>query len=653
MKLIKIRPDFGFVRTAAVSPRCRVGNVEFNKTEIIRTAIVAANKGSRLIVFPELCITTYSIRDLVTQDLTLRKAKEALGDIIMASRRINAALVVGLPMAINGMLVNIAAVIDRGQILGLVPKSYLPESGEFEEGRWYRPGKDLLSSEIELFGKTVPLGTNILFKSRTLEGATVAIEVCEDAWVPIPPGAFHALAGATIIVNPSASNELVGKAEYRRDLVRGHSSTRICAYVYASCGPGESTTDVVFGGHCLIAENNNILAESELLNRNGTITLADIDVRRLMHDRIVSKSFGENAATVLKGYTYRTVAVNLESHMPPELLRPITVHPFTSENPAKQKYIVDTIFDIQVNALIKRLEYVERKYGIKKVVLGLSGGKDSTLAYLVCVKAFEKMLRPLSDIHAYSMPGPGTSDATKGLSQKLGSITSFEEIDITEGVNVLLRNIGHDGKTQNVTYENAQARYRTYLLFQKANQLGALVVGTGDLSEIANGFCTFNGDHISSYNVNCGVPKGLVKYMLSYSILRFKDGMLKDTLQGIMEHPDSPELTHGGTGKITQVTEEKVGPYELAEFFLYEFVRWGSEPKKILYLGSIGFKGKYTKATVKKWLLSFYIRFFDNQWKRSVASDGPQVGSISLSPRGKWRMPSDAEVDMWLDELKD
>jgi NAD+ synthase (glutamine-hydrolysing) len=381
------------------------------------------------------------------------------------------------------------------------------------------------------------------------------------------------------------------------------------------------------------------------------MTLADIDVRRLNHDRIVSKSFGENAATVLKGYTYRNVAMNLESHTPIDLLRPITVHPFTSENPAKQKYIVDTIFDIQVNALIKRLEYIERKYGIKKVVLGLSGGKDSTLAYLVCVKAFEQMLRPLSDIHAYSMPGPGTSDSTKNLSKKLGPLTSFEEIDITEGVNVILRKIKHGGK-QDVTFENAQARFRTLLLFQKANQIGALVIGTGDLSEIANGFCTFNGDHISGYNVNCGVPKGLVKYMLAYSILRFKEGKLRVVLRGIMEHPDSPELTRSGTGKITQITEEKVGPYELAEFFLYEFVRWGSEPKKIFYLGSLGFKGKHTPATIKKWLMSFYIRFFDNQWKRSVAADGPQVGSISLSPRGKWRMPSDAEVDMWLDELK-
>ncbi len=639
--------SFGFVRVAAVSPRCKVADVAFNCAEIIRTACEAQRKGAQLITFPELCITGYSIRDLVSQDLLLRKAEEALEKIMTASRTINAVLVVGLPMAIDGMLVNVAAVIDHGTILGLVPKSYLPESGEFEEGRWYRPGHDLLCKEVELAGLTVPIGANMLFTSKTLKGATMAIEICEDAWVPIPPGAFHALAGATIIVNPSASNELVGKAAYRRDLVKGHSSTRICAYVYASCGPGESTTDVVFGGHCLIAENNSIMAESELFERNGTTIMADIDVKKIMHDRVISKSFGENTR-VVNASAYRTVKMDLPDITSADIMRSINVHPFTSEKPGMQKYIVDTIFDIQVNGLIKRLEYT----GIKKVVLGLSGGKDSTLTYLVAIKAFEKMGRPLTDIYAISMPGPGTSDATKALARKLGSATSFEEIPIVGGVAELLENIGHDGSTQDITYENAQARYRTYLLFQKCNQLGALLAGTGDLSEIANGYCTFNGDHISGYNVNCGVPKGLVKYMILCAISYFKNGALKDVLTGIMSHPDSAELTHAGKGTITQVTEDKVGPYELAEFFLYEFVRWGSEPKRILYLATAGFKGKYSEAVVKKWLKSFYIRFFSNQWKRSVAADGPQVGSISLSPRGKWRMPSDAEVAMWLAELE-
>jgi NAD+ synthase (glutamine-hydrolysing) len=640
---------FGFVRVAAVSPRCKVADVTFNYTEIIRMAREATLKGAQLIVFPELCITSYSIRDLVSQDLLLRKAEEALEHIMLASRKIRAVLVVGLPLSVNGMLVNVAAVVDHGTILGLVPKSYLPESGEFEEGRWYRPGHDLLSKEIELFGQIIPIGANTLFASTTLKGATVAIEICEDAWVPIPPGAFHALAGATIIVNPSASNELVGKAQYRHDLVKAHSSTRICGYVYASCGPGESTTDVVFGGHCLIAENNTMLAESNLFERDGTMIMADIDPQKIMHDRMVSKSWGENTR-VVKGMEYRTVNMNMEASLPsepPDLIRPINLHPFTSEHPDMQQYIVDTVFDIQVNGLIKRLEYT----GIKKIVLGLSGGKDSTLAYLVAIKAFEKIGRPLSDIHAYSMPGPGTSDGTKQLAKRLGATTFFEEITITEGVDVLLKKIHHDGKTQDITYENAQARYRTYVLFQKCNQLGGLLLGTGDLSEIANGYCTFNGDHISGYNVNCGVPKSLVKYMITYSIDKFRNGGLKEVLQGIMSHADSAELTTSKPGSITQVTEDKVGPYELAEFFLYEFVRWGSEPKKILYLATVGFKGKYSAPVIKKWLRSFYVRFFGNQWKRSVAADGPQVGSISLSPRGRWRMPSDTEVVMWLKEL--
>lgn len=643
----KTDPFFGFIRVAVVSPRCKVADIRFNVEEIIKTARKAALKEAKIISFPELCITGYSIRDLVNQDLVLRKAEEGLGEILEESHLIDAVLIVGLPMLIDNMLVNITAVIHRGNILGLVPKSYLPESGEFEEGRWYRPGHDLRSKEVRLFGKMIPVGVNILFSSETTKGVTFAIETCEDAWVPIPPGAFHALAGATIIINPSASNELVGKALYRRNLVQGHSSTRICAYMYASSGPGESTTDVVFGGHCLIAENNAILAESKPFEKNEAIIVADIDVLRLMHDRMVSKSFGENAR-VLSDLSYRTIPVTAQIVNQRNLIRPVNIHPFTSDNPDMQKTIVDTLFDIMVHGLIKRLEYS----GIKKIVLGLSGGKDSTNVYLACIKAFEIMGRPLTDIHAISLPGPGTSEATKELARKLGATTSFEEIDITEGVRLLLKDIGHDGVTQDVTYENAQARYRTYVLFQKGNQLGALLAGTGDLSEIANGYCTFNGDHISGYNVNCGIPKGLVKYMITYSINRFKDGGLRNVLAGIMGHPDSAELTHTQPGVITQVTEDKVGPYELAEFFLYEFVRWGSEPRKILLLSWLGFGDKYTLDELKKWLRSFYIRFFGNQWKRSVAADGPQVGSISLSPRGKWRMPSDAEVRMWLEELE-
>ncbi|MEK7641652.1 MAG: NAD(+) synthase [Patescibacteria group bacterium] len=644
------RKTFGFVRVAAVSPACKVAGVEYNHEEIKRMASLACLQGAQLIVMPELCITGYSIRDLVNQDLLLRKAQESLEELLIWSHELNAVLVVGLPMEIDGMLVNITAVIDRGYLLGLVPKSYLPESGEFEEGRWYRPGHDLLSSEIQIMGKTIPVGVNMLFKSKTLKGATFAIETCEDAWVTIPPGAFHALAGATIIVNPSASNELVGKAEYRRDLVRMHSATRICGYIYASCGPGESTTDVVFGGHCLIAENNIVLQESELFQKDGTFILADFDTQKLMHDRMVSKSFGENTR-VVKGIPYRKIAVTLESCLPENLLlRPINIHPFTSEKPEKQKEICEIVFSIQVHGLIKRLEHS----GLKKVVLGLSGGKDSLLAYLVCIKAFKALNWPLSDIHAISMPGPGTSKETRDLAKQLGSATSFEEIDITEATMLTLKNIGHDGKTQDVTYENAQAGNRTLTLFRKGNQIGALVIGTGDLSEIANGFCTFGADHLSTYNVNCGVPKGLVKYVLGYAAHTFEGPTsMRTAIAGVLNLVDSPELTHSTPGTISQVTEDKVGPYELAEFFLYEFVRWGSEPQKILYLAEMGFGQYYKPEFIKKWLISFYKRFFGNQWKRSVATDGPQVGSISLSPRGKWRMPSDAEVSMWLAELED
>jgi NAD+ synthase (glutamine-hydrolysing) len=623
--------------------------VDFNCEQIIKTAKVAYSQRVQIVVFPELCITTYSTRDLVRQHLLLRKAMQRLIAIREESKGMDMALIVGLPIMIDSMLINAAAVVYNGNILGIVPKSYLPESGEFEEGRWYRPGADLISKEIDIDNVAVPVGVDLLFRPYSNSPVVLAVEICEDAWTPVPPGAFHALAGATIIVNPSASNELVGKSQYREDLVRMHSATRICGYVYASAGVHESTTDVVFGGHCIIAENGVTLAQSELFDRKGTLIAVDLDMDKLFHDRINTKSFGGNTR-VLVGREYRTAGMHIEPRVPSKLLRPIDVHPFTSTNPSKQKHIVDTVFEIQVAGLCKKLEQT----GMKDVVIGNSGGKDSALALLVCVKAFQKLGLPLTGIHAYSLPGFGTSNDTQSFSRKLAEAcgVSFEEISIVGTTTQILRDIKHDGVTQDITYENAQARARTYILFQKANQLRALVIGTGDLSEIAKGWCTFNADHIAHYNVNCGVPKGLVKYILDYVIVSLGIPEVQEVLHQIRINPDSPELTHQSDGKISQVTEDKVGPWILTEFFLYEFVRWGSEPKKIEYLARQGFGNEFTEEIIRKWLIDFYMRFFGNQWKRSVATDGPQVGSVSLSPRGKWRMPSDAEVTMWLNELK-
>lgn len=646
------KAEFGFIRGATISPRCRVSNVDYNVGEILRLARIAAKQDTRLMLFPEMAITGYSIRDLVKQTLLRRKALEGLERLRDASKSIPAVMTIGFPIEVDGMIINAAATIDRGSISGIVPKSYLPVSGEFEEARWFHPGHSLLKNEIKLFGENVPFETNLIFQSKTVPNAAVVIEVCQDAWTSAPPGAFHALAGGTIILNPSASNELVGKGGYREMMVTMHSASRYAGYMYASCGPTESTTDVVFGGHCLIAENGQMLIQTEPLRQAESITYADIDIDRLKHDRIADPSFGENARHLLKYLPkYRIIPINLETTLPKKPLRPINIHPFTSERPEEQARIVDTVFAIQVWGIMKRLD----ASGIKRVSLGLSGGKDSALAFLVCVKAFEALGWSKKNIYATSMPGAGTSDATRALSRDLAKAagTSFEEISVIAGAQQSLKDIGHDGVTQDVTYENAYARQRTLTLMQKCNKLGALLVGTGDLSEIANGFCTYNGDHISHYNVNCGVPKGLVKYILQHVAIVHGLPAVRKVTAGIMGHPDSPELTHSTIGRITQITEDKVGPYELAEFFLYEFVRWGTEPKKILYLAQVGFGKKYKPAVIKKWLVSFYKRFFWNHWKRSVATDGPQAGSVSLSPRGMWRMPSDADVSMWLRELKD
>ncbi|MFA6158375.1 MAG: NAD(+) synthase [Candidatus Paceibacterota bacterium] len=639
----------GFVRVAAVVPKLKVADTEWNAREILALSKKAAREGSAIIVFPELCITGYSIGDLFHQRLLLDKALVALKSIRDGSAQIPATIVVGLPLIIDTMIFNVGAVISGGKILGLVPKTSIPGYKEFYEERWFSSSRDLTSREIELFGETVPVGTDLLFRSRENAQCVLALEICEDLWTPLPPSSFHTVAGATIVANLSASNELVGKAEYRRSLVANQSARTVSGYVYASSGVHESTTDVVFGGHAMIAENGMMLSETKRFNRESEIIVSEIDIENCVLDRIKTTSFGESNQE-LGCREYRTIETNITMGLKDgNLRRNMSRSPFLSSSAETKRRVTEEIFSIQVAGLAKRIEYS----GIDKIVLGLSGGLDSTLALLVAMRTFEKLGLPLKDIRAFTMPGFGTTDRTKSNAYKLAEAAgiSLEEISIAPGSTQQFKDIAHDGETQDITYENVQARYRTMILMNKANQLGGMVLGTGDLSEIALGWCTFSGDHLSHYNVNAGVPKTLVRHVVEHVVESEKNKAFADTLRDVLDTPVSPELKKTGS-KISQKTEDIIGPYELHDFFLYHFVRWATNPRKIAFLAAQAFGKDYSENEIKKWLRTFINRFFRNQWKRSVMPDGPKVGSVALSPRGDWRMPSDAEVNLWIKELE-
>lgn len=640
---------YGFVRVAGVVPKLRIGDITFNTREIIKSAQEAAKQGASFIVFPELSLTGYTIGDLFHQELVWKGALQALETLKKELRNNPALILVGSPLLIDGVQLNVAIALYKGKVVAVIPKTYLPGYKEFYEERWFSGARDISVESIEICGDTVPVGPNILIKSQ--DGKVVfAVEICEDLWGPLPPSSFHAVAGANIIANLSASNELVGKADYRRELVRNQSAHTISSYIYVSCGVHESTTDLAFSGHAIIAENGNIAKETELFEPKTQIILADVDINHSKLDRIRTTSFADSARE-LAGRTYRTVVL---SGFAPKgygrLLREIVQNPFIPAGDAKKDSVSNSIFSIQVAGLYTRLLHT----GINKAVIGLSGGLDSTLALLVVIHTFKKLGLPLGNIHALTMPGFGTTTKTKNNAYLLAKISgiTLEEIDISAGAEQQFRDIGHDGNTEDVTFENVQARYRTMILMNRANQIGGMVIGTGDLSEIALGWATFNGDHISHYNVNVGVPKTLVRSLVSWISRTFEDKKMSETLQSILDTPVSPELKRHQKGKITHRTEDIIGPYELHDFFLYHFVRWGTEPKKIVFLAETAYKGKYNKVEIKKWLTVFIKRFFGNQWKRSVASDGPKVGSVSLSPRGDWRMPSDASMRLWLDSLR-
>ena len=636
----------GFIKTAAVTPKVQVADPEGNAREIIRLAKEAAGNGAKIIVFPELCITGYTCGDLFLQELLLESAKEALLQIIRETRELDALIFAGLPWEKEGKLYNVAAVFQGGKLLGLVPKTCIPNYGEFYELRHFARGNQEADAVWTDSGDGerdyIPFGTRLLFTCEEMPGLAVAAEICEDVWVPDPPSIHHALAGATVIVNCSASDETTGKDAYREALISGQSARLVCGYIYANAGEGESSQDLVFGGHNLIAENGKILSRSARF-KNETI-YADLDIVRIVGERRRMTTFFSRTDAV---YTEIGFHLNKEET---KLSRFIDPAPFVPDDSQDRQKRCEEIFAIQYMGLKKRLEHTRSR----TAVVGISGGLDSTLALLVAVRAFDSLGLPRKGILGVTMPCFGTTDRTYRnaceLVRKLGG--TLREVDIREAVTTHFRDIGHDPEVHDVTYENSQARERTQVLMDLANQSGGLVIGTGDMSELALGWATYNGDHMSMYGVNAGVPKTLVRHLVRYYADTCGDPELAATLLDVLDTPVSPELLPPKDGVIAQKTEDLVGPYELHDFFLYYVLRFGFAPSKIYRLARLAFAGAYGDDTILKWLKTFYRRFFTQQFKRSCLPDGPKVGSVAVSPRGDLRMPSDASAAIWLKELE-
>jgi NAD+ synthase (glutamine-hydrolysing) len=632
---------FGFFKTAAATCHIRVGDCSYNRNGILSAIAEAHSKGTELLVMPELCITGYTCADLFNQSALLNDALKALAYIKEASSQINIIITVGLPLEYNSKLYNCAAVIYKGNILGIVPKTFLPNYNEFYEKRWFTPAPKE-TSYINILGESVPFGTKLLFKARDYEHFVLACEICEDVWAPIPPSCNHALAGATVIANLSAGNEITGKAAYRKSLVQNQSARLISGYIYACAGEGESTTDVVFSGHNLICENGIVLSESTLFE-NG-IVYADIDIDRLVSEKRKNTTF----TTDSDGYT--TVEFDFKPNNA-EVNRYVDPHPFVPSNNFEREDRCREIMDIQALGLKKRLTHI----GAKTAVIGISGGLDSTLALIIAARAFELADLDKKGIITVTMPCFGTTERTHSnaitLCKALG--TTFKEVKIAPAVMQHFSDIGHDPELHDLTYENSQARERTQVLMDLAGKHKGIVIGTGDLSELALGWATYNGDHMSMYGVNCSIPKTLVKYLIKYTADYTDNDILREVLLDVLDTPVSPELLPPDeNGNIAQITEDVVGPYELHDFFLYNMMRQAFPPEKIYFLAKLAFKDKYDNAVILKWLRNFYWRFFSQQFKRSCIPDGPKVGSVSLSPRGDWRMPSDASVAEFIKRIE-
>ena len=631
----------GFVKVAAATPDIRVADVEFNTQNIINAMEEAQKNGAKILVFPELCVTGYTCSDLFDHSVLLKASRKALLEIAENTNDKDMLVFVGAPLEVNGKLYNVAAAMNQGEIIGFTTKTFLPNYGEFYEMRQFTPGPQTVR-EITFEGKKIPFGPQILFQAEGMEELVVAAEICEDVWSPVPPSIQAALEGATVIVNCSASDETIGKDTYRRALISGQSARLISGYIYANAGEGESTTDLVFGGHNIIAENGTILKESS--RYVNEIIYSEIDLQRITGERRKNTTFQplDEETLVRVPFTVEETKTFLTRTFPKK--------PFVPSDEQTRAQRCEEILTIQAMGLKKRLAHTNAR----TAVVGISGGLDSTLALLVTARAFDMLGRDKKDIIAVTMPCFGTTDRTYQnaceMSKKVGA--TLIEVPIADAVNVHFRDIGHDPEDHSVTYENCQARERTQVLMDIANKTWGMVIGTGDLSELALGWATYNGDHMSMYGVNASVPKTLVRHLVKYAADDTKDKALKNVLYDVLDTPVSPELLPPKDGDIAQKTEDLVGPYELHDFFLYFMLRFGYEPSKIFRIACMTFDGEYDKETIFKWLETFCRRFFSQQFKRSCLPDGPKVGTVALSPRGDWRMPSDACVAVWMKDLE-
>ena len=631
----------GFIKVGAATPKVRVADPAYNREQLVKAAREAAGRGVKLLVFPELSMTAYTCGDLFGQEILVRAAREELARFAAETEALDMLMFVGLPWAQDGKLYNVAAAVKGGRVLGLVPKLNLPNYGEFYEARNFEPGcEDVTDADWE--GEKIPMGSRLLFVCREMPALQVAAEICEDLWVACPPSTEHAQAGATVIVNCSASDETTGKSAYRRELVGGQSARLVCGYIYANAGDGESSQDLVFGGHDIIAEDGRILAESPRFETG--LWTADLDLGRLEGERRRMSTF-----RIRGRERYCPVEFSLKMEET-RLERSFDPAPFVPHDAADRERRCEEILSIQAMGLKKRLEHT----GCRDAVVGISGGLDSTLALLVTARAFDLLEIPRSRIHAITMPCFGTTDRTYQnacrMTEKLGA--SLAEVDIREAVTLHFRDIGHDMAVHDVTYENSQARERTQVLMDMANQVNGMVIGTGDMSELALGWATYNGDHMSMYGVNASVPKTLVRHLVRYYADTCGEEELRLVLLDVLDTPVSPELLPPEDGAISQKTEDLVGPYELHDFFLYHILRCGSRPSKIFRMALLAFEGQYDREVILKWLKVFYRRFFSQQFKRSCLPDGPKVGSVAVSPRGDLRMPSDAASSLWMAEVE-
>lgn len=638
----------GFIKVAAAVPFVRVADCQYNIEHIEAQVRQADAQGVEIMTFPELCITGYTCGDLFLKPFLIRQAQESLLELAHRTADTEVLFIVGMPILIESQLFNAAVALQSGRILGAIPKTYLPNYREFQEARWFSPAKDLQLATIQIGEQQVPIGHNVLFRSG---GVAIGIEICEDMWTPYTPGTRLTLYGAQIIFNLSASNELVGKNTYLRSLISGLSSQNLCGYVYASCGYGESSTDTVLTGKAFIAEVGKLLVEMPRFVYEERMIISDIDISRIDYDRMSSNSFNASVADHTERGLLTEIPFRLRSEEAShDIDRTIDQNPFYPDNGTRDERAEET-FDIQVSALVQRLRYM----GAEHAVLGISGGLDSTLALLVTVGAFDFLGLDRKGIIGVTMPGLGTSSHTKGNALRLMELLGVTQrtIDIKDACLRHFEAIGHDPAVQDVVYENAQARERTQILMDLANAYNAPVIGTGDLSELALGWCTYNGDHMSMYSVNAGLPKTGVQLVVDYLGRSERFGHeLREVLRAIVETPISPELKPvDASGAIQQKTEDVVGPYELHDFFLYNFLGFGYEPSKIYYLACLAFKDKYDEESIYRWLRTFYYRFFTQQYKRTCMPDGPKVSRVSLSPRGDWRVPSDVAPTAWLREL--